>query len=50
MDLGFKGKMHYWKLLMVRLNDDFEREEVECFMIVGLWCAHVERSSCPSLD
>jgi serine/threonine protein kinase len=32
-----------------RLNGDFEREEVECFMVVGLWCAHPEKSLRPSI-
>jgi serine/threonine protein kinase len=32
-----------------RLDGDFEREEVECFMGVGLWCAHPEKSLRPSI-
>ena len=31
------------------LNGDFIKEEVECLMIVGLWCAHPEKSSRPSI-
>ncbi|KAJ4775371.1 Concanavalin A-like lectin protein kinase family protein [Rhynchospora pubera] len=32
-----------------RLNGDFKRDEIECFMIVGLWCAHPEKSLRPSI-
>jgi serine/threonine protein kinase len=32
-----------------RLHGDFKREEVECFMIVGLWCAYPEKSLRPSI-
>ncbi|XP_078165654.1 L-type lectin-domain containing receptor kinase IX.1-like [Carex rostrata] len=31
------------------LNGDFIKEEVECLMIVGLWCAHPEKSLRPSV-
>ncbi|XP_078165624.1 L-type lectin-domain containing receptor kinase IX.1-like isoform X2 [Carex rostrata] len=31
------------------LNGDFIKEEVEYLMIVGLWCAHPEKSSRPSI-
>ncbi|KAJ1692614.1 hypothetical protein LUZ63_009312 [Rhynchospora breviuscula] len=32
-----------------RLNGDFDREEAERFMVVGLWCAHPEKSQRPSI-
>lgn len=32
-----------------RLNMDFETKQVECLMIVGLWCAHPDRSLRPSI-
>ncbi|KAF3336394.1 L-type lectin-domain containing receptor kinase IX.1 [Carex littledalei] len=32
-----------------RLNGDFIKEEVECLMVVGLWCAHPEKSLRPSI-
>ncbi|KAJ1692610.1 hypothetical protein LUZ63_009308 [Rhynchospora breviuscula] len=32
-----------------RLNGDFDRDEAECFMVVGLWCAHPEKSLRPSI-
>src|SRR5664279_3082754 len=32
-----------------RLNSELENREVEHMMIVGLWCAHPEKSSRPSI-
>jgi serine/threonine protein kinase len=32
-----------------RLNGYFEREQVECFMVVGLWCTYPEKSLRPSI-
>lgn len=31
------------------LHLDFEEKQVECLMIVGLWCAHPDRSLRPSI-
>ncbi|KAK9284552.1 hypothetical protein L1049_023727 [Liquidambar formosana] len=32
-----------------RLQGDYKEKEVECLMIVGLWCAHPDRSLRPSI-
>ncbi|GAA0166444.1 hypothetical protein LIER_21597 [Lithospermum erythrorhizon] len=32
-----------------KLNMEFEPKEVECLMIVGLWCAHPDRSLRPTI-
>ncbi|KAM0022337.1 putative protein kinase RLK-Pelle-L-LEC family [Helianthus debilis subsp. tardiflorus] len=32
-----------------RLNESFDSKEVECLMMVGLWCAHPDRSLRPSI-
>ncbi|KAI7749650.1 hypothetical protein M8C21_010526 [Ambrosia artemisiifolia] len=32
-----------------RLNDAFDAKQVECLMMVGLWCAHPNRSLRPSI-
>ncbi|KAK8270997.1 hypothetical protein V6Z11_D11G233700 [Gossypium hirsutum] len=32
-----------------RLNTEFDRDQVECLMIVGLWCAHPDSSLRPSI-
>jgi hypothetical protein len=32
-----------------KLDMDFDEKQVECLMIVGLWCAHPDRSSRPSI-
>ncbi|XWS45041.1 hypothetical protein CRYUN_Cryun15aG0102300 [Craigia yunnanensis] len=32
-----------------RLNAEFDRNQVECLMIVGLWCAHPDSSLRPSI-
>ncbi|XWS33412.1 hypothetical protein CRYUN_Cryun22dG0080400 [Craigia yunnanensis] len=40
------------KLLLAadeKLNRDFDKKQVECLMIAGLWCAHPDRSSRPSI-
>ncbi|KAJ7953490.1 Lectin receptor kinase [Quillaja saponaria] len=32
-----------------KLDTDFEHKQVECLMIVGLWCAHPDRNLRPSI-
>ncbi|OMP01650.1 hypothetical protein COLO4_11693 [Corchorus olitorius] len=32
-----------------RLNNEFDRNQVECLMIVGLWCAHPDSNLRPSI-
>lgn len=32
-----------------RLNTEFDRDQVDCLMIVGLWCAHPDSSLRPSI-
>lgn len=32
-----------------RLNTEFDARQVECLMIVGLWCAHPDQNSRPSI-
>ncbi|KAJ4836294.1 hypothetical protein Tsubulata_008026, partial [Turnera subulata] len=32
-----------------RLHGEFDRNQVECLMIVGLWCAHPDRTLRPSI-
>ncbi|XP_010519039.1 PREDICTED: L-type lectin-domain containing receptor kinase IX.1-like [Tarenaya hassleriana] len=32
-----------------KLGDDFDKIQAECLMVVGLWCAHPDRSSRPSI-
>ncbi|PWA39375.1 Concanavalin A-like lectin/glucanase superfamily [Artemisia annua] len=32
-----------------RLNTDFDAEQAECLMMVGLWCAHPDRGLRPSI-
>jgi hypothetical protein len=32
-----------------KLQNDFDEKQVECLMIVGLWCAHPDRSLRPSI-
>ncbi|XP_026431447.1 L-type lectin-domain containing receptor kinase IX.1-like [Papaver somniferum] len=32
-----------------KLNLEFEANQAECLMVVGLWCAHPDRSSRPSI-
>ncbi|KAH7520397.1 hypothetical protein FEM48_Zijuj08G0139600 [Ziziphus jujuba var. spinosa] len=33
----------------VRIQSDLDKKQVECLMIVGLWCAHPDRSLRPSI-
>lgn len=46
-DLYGKGKL----VMAVdeRMQLDFDQKQVECLMIVGLWCAHPDRSLRPSI-
>ncbi|XP_023735457.1 L-type lectin-domain containing receptor kinase IX.1 [Lactuca sativa] len=32
-----------------RLNGEFDQRELECLMVVGLWCSHPDSSSRPSI-
>jgi hypothetical protein len=32
-----------------KLQNDFDKKQVECLMIVGLWCAHPNSSLRPSI-
>ncbi|XP_041016590.1 L-type lectin-domain containing receptor kinase IX.1-like [Juglans microcarpa x Juglans regia] len=41
------GRLHV--AIDKRLHMDFEEKEIECLMIVGLWCAHPDRSLRPSI-
>ncbi|KAJ4806285.1 receptor lectin kinase [Rhynchospora pubera] len=45
----FYGKNALLEAVDSRLNGDFDRDEAECFMVVGLWCAHPEKSLRPSI-
>ncbi|EXC36487.1 L-type lectin-domain containing receptor kinase IX.1 [Morus notabilis] len=46
-DLYGKGKM--LSAVDERMLMDFEQKQVECLMIVGLWCAHPDRCLRPSI-
>ncbi|KAJ4776499.1 L-type lectin-domain containing receptor kinase IX.1 [Rhynchospora pubera] len=46
---GLYGKNALVEAVDSRLNGDFNRDEAECFMVVGLWCAHPEKSLRPSI-
>ncbi|XWS45046.1 hypothetical protein CRYUN_Cryun15aG0102900 [Craigia yunnanensis] len=45
-DLYGEGKL---LLAAEKLNQDFDEKQVECLMIAGLWCAHPDKSSRPSI-
>ncbi|KAJ4715239.1 putative Kinase [Melia azedarach] len=46
-DLYGKGKLTYGA--DERLNMGFDEQQMECLMIVGLWCAHPNRDCRPSI-
>ncbi|XVF17400.1 hypothetical protein REPUB_Repub10bG0118900 [Reevesia pubescens] len=46
-DLYGKGKLHL--AVDEKMNKDFDEKQVERLMIVGLWCAHLDSSSRPSI-
>ncbi|XP_020422255.1 L-type lectin-domain containing receptor kinase IX.1 [Prunus persica] len=46
-DLYGKGKL--FLTVDERLHLEYEEKQVECLMIVGLWCAHPDKSSRPSI-
>ncbi|KAK2986705.1 hypothetical protein RJ640_010930 [Escallonia rubra] len=43
------GKGNILSALDVKFNMEFDAKQVECLMIVGLWCAHPDRSLRPSI-
>ncbi|KAJ1692609.1 hypothetical protein LUZ63_009307 [Rhynchospora breviuscula] len=43
------GQKTHLEAVDERLNGDFDKEEAEGLMVVGLWCAHPEKSLRPSI-
>lgn len=43
------GKRELLSSIDVRLQKDFNAKQVECLLIVGLWCAHPDHSLRPSI-
>ncbi|PON32724.1 Serine/threonine protein kinase [Parasponia andersonii] len=43
------GKSKLLSVVDERMRMDFDQKQVECLMIVGLWCAHPDRSLRPSI-
>ncbi|PON97089.1 Serine/threonine protein kinase [Trema orientale] len=43
------GKSKLLSVVDERMGMDFDQKQVECLMIVGLWCAHPDRSLRPSI-
>ncbi|KAI7750031.1 hypothetical protein M8C21_003781 [Ambrosia artemisiifolia] len=46
---GLLGKGELLLGVDPRLKKDFDSKQVECLMMVGLWCAHPDRSLRPSI-
>ncbi|KAD6453700.1 hypothetical protein E3N88_08406 [Mikania micrantha] len=46
---GLHGKTQLLLGVDPMLNNEFKAEEVECLMMVGLWCSHPNRSLRPSI-
>ncbi|KAK9061945.1 hypothetical protein SSX86_019129 [Deinandra increscens subsp. villosa] len=46
---GLLGKGELLSGVDQRLKKDFDSKQVECLMMVGLWCAHPDRSLRPSI-
>ncbi|CDY14007.1 BnaC09g38190D [Brassica napus] len=48
-DLYGKGEVITVVDEKLRINDGFDEKQAECLMVVGLWCAHPDRNSRPSI-
>ncbi|KAL4335709.1 hypothetical protein GQ457_07G003600 [Hibiscus cannabinus] len=46
---GFYGKGELLLAVDGKLDEHFDEKQVECLMIVGLWCAHPDFNSRPSI-
>ena len=46
---GLYGKGSILEAADPRLNGEFEKQQIECLMIVGLWCAHPDHKKRPSV-
>ncbi|KAK6945852.1 Protein kinase domain [Dillenia turbinata] len=46
-DLFGTGKV--WEAVDPRLGNDFDERQMECLIVVGLWCAHPDSSLRPSI-
>ncbi|XWS45043.1 hypothetical protein CRYUN_Cryun15aG0102500 [Craigia yunnanensis] len=46
---GLYGKAELLLAVDKKLNKDFDEKQAECLMIVGLWCAHPDCNSRPSI-
>ncbi|MED6106535.1 hypothetical protein PIB30_005525 [Stylosanthes scabra] len=46
---GLYGRGEILEAADGRLDGDFEEEEMKCLMVVGLWCAHPDHKSRPSM-
>jgi len=49
MGWGLYGRGRILEAVDRRLDGDFEEEQIKCMMIVGLWCAHPDPNSRPSI-
>lgn len=46
---GLYGRGRIVEAVDPRLDGDFEKEQIKCMMIVGLWCAHPDPNNRPSI-
>lgn len=49
MGWGLRGKGELLSGVDQKLNKEFDTKQVECLMMVGLWCAHPDQSLRPSI-
>ncbi|XP_065869514.1 L-type lectin-domain containing receptor kinase IX.1-like [Euphorbia lathyris] len=47
---GLYGEGRLIEAVDPRLNGDFDRNQVECLMIVGLWCVHPDATLRPTME
>ncbi|XP_010446215.1 PREDICTED: L-type lectin-domain containing receptor kinase IX.2-like isoform X2 [Camelina sativa] len=43
------GRQQFTSAMDEKLGEDFNREQAECLVVVGLWCSHPDRNSRPSI-
>lgn len=47
--MGSVRKTEVMTAIDKKLGEDFNREQAECLLVVGLWCGHPDRNSRPSI-
>ncbi|XP_010474348.1 PREDICTED: L-type lectin-domain containing receptor kinase IX.2-like [Camelina sativa] len=43
------GRQELVSAIDKKLGEDFDKEQTECLLVVGLWCGHPDRNSRPSI-